>query len=244
MERHQYILFVLTELLLGGLLLLYPEWPMVILFASLQIIWFTNRKAYLIADHLFPGAMWVRRTTYFVPYLAVFLFFTPLPPEPLVQHLSLIFLAVAIGVVLLAPRMKELYPLFQKEIVLLFPSCTFSKTVLEVYSLWGSAILQELYYKGVVIAILYPYVGKWVAVLISSFLFVIEHYLHFYAKDYGRKDIIAQFCMSVSSGFLYVITGSLLTAVLVHVTYNGVISVTYLYRYLVHRNEEKGGKVA
>lgn len=80
------------------------------------------------------------------------------------------------------------------------------------------AASQELFYRYCIINALYS-IG-WIAVIISSILFVIEHYLHGKEAKFDKKDFLMQFLLSLICGTLYFISGSLVLAIGVHLLYN------------------------
>ena len=242
MRKYQWYFLWLMEGLLIFLLLYYPSWPMLLLFGSMQFNLLIIRKAYLINDEWFNGADWLRRTVYFLPYLLVFLIFVPKAPVAIVNVWLCLLLSVLIGIIFLLPRLKELSPFFNKDAILFFPPVSFREKAISTYSLLGSAFLQELYFKGFMLAILFPIVGVWMANLIVAFFFVAEHIVHYQVSQFRKTDFIAQFLLSLFAGGLYMISGSIWTAIIPHLVYNATIALTYHVRYWTHRFEARRSK--
>lgn len=231
MVKHQWICFIFLELMLIILLSVNPEVDTVTLFLLFNLMVLILRKALLIKDNLFIGAIWLRRSIYFLPHILVFNYYL----ESNFEQKNVIiycFIAIFVGILFIIIRIKEISPFFMKEFLNFLPPISSYKLKVEVFSLLVSAIMQELFYKGFVIVVLLPKIGVFWALIISSLLFVSEHILHHSSsKIFMKKDFILQFLLSLIAGMLFVLSGSLIVAVMVHFTYNLPIAITYFLRY-------------
>lgn len=250
MNRMKWFAIGAVDLLLAAILIIHPGQETLYLLILTQIQLLINLNAYRIRDSAFKGANWVRRSVYFLPYLAAYSFFSgpSLEKEHLIVSFSLALLA---GILFLIPRFGEIKPFYNKDLALFFPPLSLNVACLEVYSYLCSAVLQELYYKAFVIALLMPFTGAAVAVVISAVLFVFDHLAHARSSTFKLPDYLAQFAMGLCSGLLYVYSGSVWVAVLVHFTFNAPLAFSYFYRYEVtmrmkveYKSEDKRGNKA
>ncbi|MBA1334424.1 MAG: hypothetical protein HPY66_2273 [Firmicutes bacterium] len=231
MSKQQWIVFTLMEFIIISLAIFFPSKGTIVLFLIVHLELLVIRKARKIHDKLFNGADWLRRTVYFIPYLLAFLLFTPDVPVTKHMPISLLF-AIIVSICFLIPLIKELRPFYNQELMTLFPTITLRSASLDAYSNIASAILQELFYKAFVILSLLPLIGVAPALLISAFLFVAEHILHFAAQQRFRpRDFFKQFMLSLSAGLLFVYSGSVLIPILIHLTYNIPIAYTSFARF-------------
>lgn len=232
MSKIQWAFFGLIELLLISILAVFHNFEMYLLFVIVQIDFVSMRKTYLIKDNWFNGADWLRRTTYFIPYVLPFIFLSPKIGSDSSFSFLFILGAIVTGTSFLALRYRDLKNMYDRELLSLFPKVSLREASLAMYSSVGSALLQELFFKAFVIRVLAPLIGTIPAVLFSSFLFVVGHILHY---QFEWKDYIAQFGLSAVAGFLYVYSGSIVVAMLTHLTYNLPISFNYVYRYCINQ---------
>lgn len=240
MSKIQWAFFGLIELLLVTILVVFNNFEIYLLFVIVQIHYLLVRKAYLIRDNWFNGADWFRRTTYFIPYVLPFTFSSHKIGGGTSFSFLFILGAIVTGVSFLALRYRDLQNMYNRELMAFFPKVSLREASLEMYSSVGSALLQELFYKAFVISVLAPLIGAIPAVLLSAFLFVAEHIVHFWAANlFEWKDYIAQFILSAVAGFLYVYSGSIVVAMLTHLTYNLPTSFNYVYRYCINQFAER-----
>jgi membrane protease YdiL (CAAX protease family) len=233
MSKGKWIFAGVIEFFLVVLLFFLPAKEGVTLLLVYNLQFVVIQKAFLIRNKWFNGADWLRRSVYFVPYLLVLLFFTP--PVLTNRHVFLLLLVgILVGGCFMIPRVKELRPYFNRELLSLFPPIKVRSFLLEAYSLVGSAFIQELFHKSFVIAVLFPVLGMIPALVISGLLFVGEHVLHTHAQNIFKPlDYLAQFLLSVCAGGLYLYSGSVWVAVSVHLTYNLLIAYSHFYRFWV-----------
>ncbi|MEK3902080.1 MULTISPECIES: CPBP family intramembrane glutamic endopeptidase [unclassified Paenibacillus] len=230
MNRTKWCAIGAVYILLTAILIIHPRQETLYLLIFTQTQLLINLNAYRIRDSAFKGANWVRRSVYFFSYLIAYSFFS----SPSLEKGNLIIsfsLALLAGLIFLIPRFGEIKPFYNKDLTLFFPPLSLNAACLEVYSYLCSAVLQELYYKAFVIALLMPLTGAVAAVIISALLFVFDHLVHARSSTFKLPDYLAQFVMGLCSGLLYVYSGSVWVAVLVHFTFNAPLAFSYLYRY-------------
>jgi len=232
MTKHQWLILILCESILLCNFYVHPSLYMGLLFLLLQLEFLAVRKAVYIKNSLFTGAIFIRRTTYLIPYMLSLPF---LESKVFVQSYVWMyyFIAIFIGACLILPRIQQLKNLYNKELIMMFPPITCGRALIEIYTLIASAVFQELFYRVFLISVLYPIVGIATSILMSAVFFVAEHALHPISESsFKLDDHIFQFIMSIAAGILFMSSGSLLVPILIHLTYNMSIGLSYIIRIL------------
>ncbi|NOW07501.1 CPBP family intramembrane metalloprotease [Clostridium beijerinckii] len=236
-----YIPLIICEIILIAIFLLESSRVNFYMILNMQLVFIVIRKAKNIKDNFFYGAMWIRRTIYFIPYILPLIFFSPkvLNESNLLLN---IFISIIVGICLILFNINGIKNLYNKDIMLLFPPITFNDLSIELYSSIGSAILQEFFYRVFLISSIYHIVGGVLAILISAILFVAEHMMHSILNNsFTIKDYIGQFIMSTLSGILFIKSGAIIVPMLIHIIFNGAISISYILRfYWTKRSVERG----
>lgn len=237
MNKTQKINFILIQLLLCLLLFLKFCEETMLVFVGMQCTILIIRKGHLIKNNLFPGAVWFRRTVYFLPYILFYFLFGSSSRMEL-THLVLWFvISILLGAALLLIRKRELTTIYNKEFIIHFSPLNRKEAILESYSCLGSAILQELFFKGFILNLLFNIINPIIAVIITGIFFTEEHILHYYAKNsYESKDYILQFLMSTLSGVIYLYSGSLSISLISHLIFNLSLVFNFWYRVWIHHN--------
>ncbi|WP_277506366.1 CPBP family intramembrane glutamic endopeptidase [Paenibacillus sp. PastF-1] len=197
----------------------------------------TVRTAHLIKDRLFPGAVWLRRTVYFLPYLLFYFVYHPDSALKTNHALVWIIVSLLLGTLLLLLRKRELTTIYNREFITYFSPMDCKNACLESYSSLGSAILQELFFKGFILSLLLPVINPLLAVVLTGFFFTEEHILHYRAKNsFEIKDYLLQFLMSIISGLIYWQSASLFIGSISHIVFNLSLVVNYWYRVWIHHS--------
>ncbi|WP_141434297.1 CPBP family intramembrane glutamic endopeptidase [Bacillus sp. 03113] len=242
MTKKQWIALLFVEVLLISTIIIKATNETYILFIFIHFQLIINLTAWRIKDMLFTNADWLRRAVYFIPYITAVLFFSPSTSfdTSLGSVVVSMVLAVLIGSLFLIPRFGEIKPFFNKELAFFFPPISFRKLCIETFSLLTSAIIQELFYKLFVIGLLIQIFRIELSIIISAFLFVADHLIHARSSMFRPIDYLAQLMLSICAGILYVYSGSVLTAILLHLTFNLPLAISYFYRYwLISRTDKK-----
>ncbi|MEK8199510.1 CPBP family intramembrane glutamic endopeptidase [Lysinibacillus sp. FSL M8-0134] len=233
MNKKQWLIFIAIMLFLTFTLFIQNSIYTLLLLIFMLLQYVVNLNAKRIKNNSFKNADWVRRTLYFIPYLSAVLFLLPNEKDifPSINIVLSIVLSVIAGFFFIYLRKEEIKPFYNKELIIFFPPVTKKQKWIESYSLIFSAIFQELFYKLFVLTILIPIYGSILSILISAFLFVSDHIIHDKAQAFRTIDHILQFSLSVLGGCLYILSGNVVTAVIIHLIYNLSISISYFYRY-------------
>ncbi|GMQ59553.1 hypothetical protein AN1V17_39500 [Vallitalea sediminicola] len=200
----------------------------ILLFATLICIMFINHIAYKIEDNKFFMATFVRRTLYFIPYIIAYIirnkYYTNVDEISKFQKGNILIyslLGIIVALLFLAIRLNDFRVLFNKDIISMSPLKT-KKTLLNIYSNIGSAVTEELFYKGVVFFVLYNYgFGFIISGIVTSLSFMSIHNTQRYSSNfYTFKDYSVQFLISFIGCMLYLLSGYIAVPMIVHITYN------------------------
>lgn len=235
MKKKQWIALLFVETFLISTILIKTNNETLVLFIFINLQLIINLTAWRIKDTLFSSADWLRRGVYFIPYITAVLFFSPITSFGTSTRRIVISMVVAvlIGFLFLILRFGEIKPFFNKELAFFFPPITFRKSCMETFSLLTSAIVQELFYKLFVIGSLISIFGIILSIIISASLFVADHLIHARVAMFRTIDFLAQLMLSIFAGILFVYSGSVLTAIILHLTFNLPLALSYIYRYWV-----------
>ncbi len=235
-KNYQWACLITIELILICLVISNFSTDLMLVFIGMQIVILINRMAYCIRDDLFFGADWVRRTLYFLPYILFFFMFgNDRSIDSSGNLYASVLIAIVLGLGFVLFKLKDLMTIFNKQYILFFAPITLSEALLQSYSLVGSAILQELFYRGFIFTTILLKEGPIQAIFFSSILFVSEHVLHQHAeKLFHWTDYMMQFLLSVLSCALYLYSGSVIVAILIHFMFNAPLAVNQFYRLWIH----------
>lgn len=140
---------------------------------------------------------------------------------------------LGVGAALLLVRFRELELTMSKEFQAMLPPMNRMDKFRDTIHPYAGAIAQEFFYRGLVLTTLIPYVGHY-AVLISSVLFMGEHYFHnnsSYVFDW--KDYALQLLLGISLGYVFYLSGSFIGVAGGHCLYNTPAVLQTLRRELV-----------
>lgn len=235
MSNIQRIHFIAVQLVLVLILLFKFSEQTLLICIGMECTLLTIRTAHLIKDRLFSGAVWLRRTVYFFPYLLFYFAFHPDSALETNHAVVWIILSLSLGALLLLLRKRELTTIYNREFITYFSPMKCKNACLESYSSLGSAFLQELFFKGFILSLLLHVTSPLLAVVLYGFFFTEEHILHYRAKNnFELKDYLLQFLMGTISGFIYWQSASIFIGSISHIVFNLSLVVNYWYRVWIH----------
>ncbi|ARP44578.1 hypothetical protein GTHT12_03709 (plasmid) [Geobacillus thermodenitrificans] len=145
-----------------------------------------------------------------------------------------VFLMIILILLLLGIQYKRIRPLFDKDIIAFLPRINKYEFGYSLFTAYGSAIFQELFYRGFVLSITLPTLGYY-SVLISALLFVSDHFGNRHAaKNFEIQDYIYHFVLSIILGLTFISTGKWEICALGHAIYNTIYVV---HRYMLFKKE-------
>ena len=185
----------------------------------------------------FKFSKFFRRSLYYIPHIiSIFLISFEKPDYGEIGILVWLLISIGIGLVLSIPKLFTSRYLFNREMVLFLPSLSIKEYLFDLYSYIMAPPFQEIFYKAFLLYIIlkvYPYP---IALLILGILFVSEHYFHFASnKFFSSLDYIIQFIFSIISGYIFILTKSLLLCIVIHLIYNFIALLTPSYRLIIQK---------
>jgi hypothetical protein len=147
-------------------------------------------------------------------------------------------LAILAGAAVHATDLRQLRLGFDRTILELMPALRGATALLRAYQTLGAAIGQELFYRGVLHALLTPTLG-WAVVPVSTLLFVVEHAGNRWASTvFDLAYLLRIGALSAALGVIVYTTGSLWAALVGHVGFNLVPIAQLANRYLANADRE------
>ncbi|WP_376701071.1 CPBP family intramembrane glutamic endopeptidase [Listeria grandensis] len=183
----------------------------------------------------FWGADFFRCILFFVPYLIPLFWvdFTLLLPETRIFWGSLIVTLLIVVIILLCD-IKRIAPFFNKELYSLYPPFLKKWYYITVFSLVGSAIFEELFFRAFV-----PKNNIIISFLLSTCLFVVSHYIQQPTRNkFINRDYMNLVIISIVFFFSFIVSGSVISSIIGHLLYNSpkIIGSTIQYRVTNKQN--------
>lgn len=139
--------------------------------------------------------------------------------------------AISFAVVVYAWSWRDLFAAFQPINLKKLPSIPLVTVVMRSYQSIVSAIAQEVFYRGVLFALL-EHTMTWMVIPFSATLFTLEHYANRWGREvYTWTDYIRFFVLSLGFGVVAFVYHSVLAAIIGHLFYNLIGSVQLWVRY-------------
>lgn len=184
-------------------------------------------------------SMFIRRSLYIIPlYLPLLLHFK----INIITNNILIWsiIGLVIGFLFIAPKIKIWMILLSKENIEL----TNKQIIMNYITQWlmysiGS-IGEEIFFRAYIIGYVsfeYPIL----AIFLSTFTFFLNHFSFNWGNKFSFYDYIIQIFFGCISSCLFLITGSILPSIIVHLTYNSphIIMSFNEYKYHYHNKSFK-----
>jgi len=207
--------------------------PVLRCLATYLIVSCSNAGAYVVRG--FAGAICLRRTLYLVPHLVpLALGWQPIPPSW--ASPAGVLVGATIGAVMVACEHRRYRLLLSPQTAALLPPVGAGALAVETYSYLGSAVCQEIYYRGYLVSELSAALGAW-AVPVTAAAFTLQHFLNRWSAHlFDVVDYARQAALSLALGATFLATGWLGGCIAAHVVCN-VPSVVHLY---LRRDGSKG----
>lgn len=111
--------------------------------------------------------------------------------------------------------------------------------IYEIWSLLGCAVFEELFFRGIVIGLLFTSMGTF-SVMLSGILFVSYHYSLVWSKgSFDKEDFIRQFIFGVLSGAVYIIFNNIIYCIIAHIGFNSIHVLFQLKSLFLNRFNDK-----
>lgn len=137
---------------------------------------------------------------------------------------------IGAGLLFIALRYKDMSLFFDKTFFTGQQATPSPVIVRSIVGVAGAAVFQEIFFRGYLICAFSEYYIF--SVLISSFLFVLDHFLAYRsARAFTGRDYFSLFFLSLLLGIIYYYTGSLIGCILGHLTFNSPRILWLVIRY-------------
>lgn len=172
----------------------------------------------------------IRVILFFVPFILPAAYYG-LPNVHFKGDLIFYFLCIIASILALWLKYQEFKPYIDKSLYKLLPPLTFKKFLILEISFIGSAIFEEIFYRFYV-----PHSHLITSMILSGLIFSLAHYIQNYTRGFfDLKTYFLLFFLSIIWYFSYVKTGSLLPAILGHLTYNLPSIIITARHYMISR---------
>lgn len=165
----------------------------------------------------FPGAPTLRL------FLRAAIFLLPLPffgLPALAVPVWGIFAGIGCGMFLLLCQFPALRFALSRDFVAILPPLSREERLREILFPIFAALVQEYFYRGVMLLTLQTYIGFWAVILVAG-LFAFEHILHIDAtQNFDKYDTLFHILLGLGLGTVLFFSQSLLACILGHLTYN------------------------
>ena len=182
-----------------------------------------NIRGFLLADLL-------RTLLFFIPFLLPGIYYgLPDFTVNLGDNFIAYIIAITGSVIGLSIHFKEIKPYFNKDLYYLFPPLPLKWFLITEFSLVGSAIFEEIFYRAFI-----PKSSILIEIIISVFLFTIAHFIQEPTRvEFTKKDYITLVIISIFWYLSFNISGSILPAIIGHLIYNSPKIITTIIHFNV-----------
>lgn len=172
----------------------------------------------------------VRRSLYLLPLVFFFFFFKV--SYYFILEKDLLY-GIILGVLFLLPNIKNYKFFLSNDYIQYVGKMSSYKIIGNLLSLILGSVLEEIFYKGLIILILRKYIGIY-SVLVSSYLFFLHHYLTEKFEKFSKKDYILQIFYGLVTGMIYYKNNNLLLCIIIHLIYNLPSIIFYVKRSKIY----------
>lgn len=102
---------------------------------------------------------------------------------------------------------------------------------LRLYNAVGAAICEEYFFRGFILSIDAPNI---LLIFVSTFYFMLSHYILPWGKSFTKKDHLNQLLFGLTSSIVFILSGSILPSVLLHLLINAISGTRIIRIYERH----------
>lgn len=160
----------------------------------------------------------LRMSLYFIPYLSPLLC-TPLKIEWTSSKIVYVFFSIVVFVFWTLINRKKLKILLSPNYYSLSNHYRRRTIILRIWCTIGSAIAEEIFFRQFILSLNCP-----IPLLlgISIFFFIISHWTLPWGNNFTKEDFINQLVIGTSSALLFLLSGSVLPCIVLHLLFNSV----------------------
>ncbi|EKF36482.1 MULTISPECIES: CPBP family intramembrane glutamic endopeptidase [Bacillus] len=178
----------------------------------------------------FPFSDVIRPIIFFVPFIMPVFFFT-LPNFILNAGFKAYLIAILSSLIGLSLHYKDFQPYFYKDFYTLLPVLPLKWFIITEISLIGSAVFEEIFYRGFV-----PKSSLLIEILFSCGLFTVAHFIQKPTRqEFTLKSYIVLFIVSIGWYFSYKISDSLVPSIIGHLLFNAPKIIASFIQYIITR---------
>jgi membrane protease YdiL (CAAX protease family) len=195
--------------------------------AAYAMLLAVDRYGYYLCRKSAAG-FWLRRFVYLAPLL-VPLFLVDQRPSWR-WHGTAVALALSVTLVAVILNMPAIRRMFNPTLAELIGPPGAWYVAAETLTKVGGAVLEELFFRWYVLAVVQPYLGWWSLPVLGA-MFVAHHGVHPRAAQlFSGVDYVGQFIAGAGYSGVAIMSGSLLAPVAGHLAYNTLMLAGVYYR--------------
>ena len=170
----------------------------------------------------------IRMTLYFLPYALPKVLFVPILFEVNSQVLIYCVVAVSVFCTWLLLNLKVFKISLSDSVIAATAKEPKYTLFLRIYTTIGAAITEELFFRSFILSINAPII---ILVIISSLYFMLSHYILPWRQVFTRRDHINQIFFGCINSILFILSGSILPSILLHLLVNliTVLKIARIY---------------
>jgi len=156
-------------------------------------------------------------TLYFLPFALPTLIFLNIKVEINAQTLIYCAVSVIAFCVWLLINFKSIKLTLSDLVIANAPKENKYVMLLRAYNAVGSTVCEELFFRSFMLSLGIPF---WITILLSTVYFMLSHYTVPWGAQFSIGDIINQLIFGTISAFLFLLSGSILPSIVLHLLLN------------------------
>lgn len=162
----------------------------------------------------------IRRTLYLLPLAIPIIFLkNSLNFCKVRTSYSHLIVGILIGIIFLIPHLKKYMLYFNKEFIELLEKKKKYYVVANSYSLICGAVLEEIYFRKIIISLTQESLG-FLSIIFSTLLFFFHHYSTNKISKFTNLDFLNQIIFGLVAGGFYFYYQDIIITIIAHIIYN------------------------
>jgi len=159
----------------------------------------------------------VRMTLYFLPFALLPIIFGEISLKLNVSILLFSTVAIVVFCVWFLINYKSIRLMLSSAVIANTQKESRYVIALRIYNAIGSTISEELFFRAFILSIPLP---LWITIPISTIYFMLSHYIVPWGDRFSRSDIVNQLIFGLISSVLFVLSGSIIPSIVLHLLLN------------------------
>ena len=192
-----------------------------IIFLSWTINLIIIKNVQLLQNHTYKNIFsFIRRTLYLFPLLVPIIFWRDsLKFDKFNTSCLNLIEGGFIGIFFLLPHLQKYRLYFNKEFIKFLEKKKLNYVMANLYSLIFGAILEEIYFRKILISLTQKSLGI-LSILFSTILFFFHHYSTNKTNKFTNIDFLNQFIFGIVTGGFYFYYQDIMITIVAHLIYN------------------------